>query len=263
MKNIALNFALQTERFIKKNMDIILTAVATIGVGAVAISSSKAGAKSVNKIDRAENNKNGALTFSEKAKIVIPIYIPVILFTGLTAGTILLSYSQNKKQKLALASAYNMLNESYLAYKRQLGKEDRTVIKEIVQNKFHDNALRDKVLSSPNNILCYDENSGQYFESTLSKLVMAEYQFNRLLSYKESGSLNDFYECLGLPPISGGDVVGWITLSPENQYEKELFIPWVDFVHEQVSMDNDRLECIIISTPLKPVDLMEYYYSNH
>lgn len=264
MKNMTVHALSTIESFFKKHGDLVLTIISTAGVAAVALSASKAGVTSVNKIDMEERKKERPLTTSERFKTVFPIYIPTILFTGLTIGSVMLSYTTNKKRTLALISAYGMLNESYTEYKRQTiqnvgASVESKITDDIVVRRFDDDALRDKIMASPDSILCYDMNSSTYFESTLTKLIMAEYQFNRMLSYKEMGSLNDFYELLGISPISGGDIVGWLTLPQGLQYEAELIVPWVDFAHDQVVVDNGQLECTVISTPLKPIDLMAYY----
>ena len=264
MKNVTIRILSSIESFFKKNSDIMLTSISAAGVVAVALLASKAGAKSANKVDMEERKKERPLTAGERFKAVFPIYIPTILFTGVTIGSVILSYTTNKKRTTALVSAYAMLNESYMEYKRQTVQNvgplvESKINEDIVIRHFDNDTLREKILNSPDSILCYDMNSNTYFESTLAKLIMAEYQFNRMLSYKEMGSLNDFYELLGIPPISGGDIVGWLTLPQGLQYEAELIVPWVDFAHDQVLVDNAQLECTVISTPLKPIDLMTYY----
>ena len=264
MKNITIRTLSAIESFFKKHGDIILTIISTVGVTAVALSASKAGVTSVNKVDMEERKNEQPLTAAERFKTIFPIYIPTILFTGLTVGSIILSYTTNKKRTMALISAYSMLNESYTEYKRQTMQNvgavtESKITDDIIVRRFDNDVLREKIAASPDSILCYDMNSSTYFESTLAKLIMAEYQFNRMLSYKEMGSLNDFYELLGIPPISGGDIVGWLTLPQGFTHEAELIVPWVDFVHDQVLVDGGRLECTVISTPLRPIDLMTYY----
>jgi hypothetical protein len=101
--------------------------------------------------------------------------------------------------------------------------------------------------------LFYDDFSGRIFESTIEKVLEAEYNINRDLSMQGYATLNEFYDYLGLVPIDGGDELGWSSGMNFDYYWQE----WIDFGHHKTSMNKidfsnrkttmgDDLECIMI-----------------
>ena len=83
-------------------------------------------------------------------------------------------------------------------------------------------------------------------------MILAEYQFNRNFVLCGSASLNEFYEFLGIPKISGGELLGWSIDISESFYGYS----WIDFDHT-FSVTEDGLECYIISLRFPP-HLLEY-----
>lgn len=92
------------------------------------------------------------------------------------------------------------------------------------------------------NRLFYDEYSRRYFESSVSRVLQAEYHLNR--NFVMSGYLpvNDFYEMLGLSAIDGGEYVGW-------NCDDGLY--WIDFNHRKTVLD-DGLEVYVIEMVWTP-----------
>ena len=90
--------------------------------------------------------------------------------------------------------------------------------------------------------LFYDFYSGRYFNSTMEKVLAAEFALNRQIVLGECAYLNDFYQELGIPFIDVGDEVGWSRGHMCDMYYQE----WVDFNHQDVIQD-DGLECCIIT----------------
>ena len=85
----------------------------------------------------------------------------------------------------------------------------------------------------------YDQYSKRYFESSLSKVLEAEYHYNR--DYEGHGDVehNQFYEYLGLKPIPGDegyDVCGGLW--------------WIDFNHRRTVVNGQ--EVIVIETVFTP-----------
>lgn len=89
----------------------------------------------------------------------------------------------------------------------------------------------------------YDCFSGRYFESTLSKVLQAEYHLNRNFAlgglYVE---VNNFYELLGIAPIDRGKVLGWDCAED---------IVWIDFNHYKATLD-DGMEVYYIEMMIDP-----------
>lgn len=91
-------------------------------------------------------------------------------------------------------------------------------------------------------LLFYEYNHGEFFERTLANILDAEYQLNMKLKLYKRVTLNDFFECLGLPFIEYGDDVGW--------YLDTDIRPnaWISFDREFVELE-DGMECYIINLP--------------
>lgn len=90
--------------------------------------------------------------------------------------------------------------------------------------------------------LFYDAYSNRYFESSINRVIQAEYHLNR--DFVISGYLpaNHFYQLLGLEPLEGGDTVGWSI---------DTGIYWIDFNHSKVTLD-DGLEVLVIDMDWVP-----------
>ena len=58
-------------------------------------------------------------------------------------------------------------------------------------------------------------------------MLQAEYHLNRNFAIRGGdGTVNEFYEFLGLAPIDGGDTIGWAVCDE---------LRWVDFNHTKVT----------------------------
>ena len=84
----------------------------------------------------------------------------------------------------------------------------------------------------------------QYFKSTTEKVLRAEYDFNHLLTIIGYASLNEFYDCLGIPHVDGGDKIGWSGGAFSGN-------GWVDFMHEDIAM-KEGTKCTAIIMPIEP-----------
>lgn len=173
----------------------------------------------------------------------------------------------SRRQQAALSSAYALVSQSYKEYtdkvKELYGEEThKTIMEAIVKEKCKDVSLRttgfldDSTLdfdadgSDPEvHHTFYDQFSNRYFESTVSKVLQAEYHLNRNFAIRGGdGTVNEFYEFLGLAPIDGGDTIGWAVCD-------ELM--WVDFNHTKVTLD-DGMEVYIVEPVFTPRTLEEW-----
>ena len=95
----------------------------------------------------------------------------------------------------------------------------------------------------------YDSFSQRYFESTIEKVIQAEYHLNRNFMFAGVIPLNDFYEFLGLERTDFGDKVGWSSVNGD--------IYWIDFNHHRLTLE-DGMEIYIIDMVFEPTaDWME------
>ena len=252
--------------FIKRNASTILTCVGGVGVVVTAVLAAKATPKATKRLERAEEKKGEVLSKTEKIKIAGPVYIPTVLVGAGTIACIFGANVLNKRTQASLISAYALIDNSYKEYKNKLkelyGEEaHEKIVDAIAIEKADDVYIHSECLcngcdlttdeSCGDEILFYDEFTGRYFESTIERVITAEYHLNRNFTLRGYAVLNEFFEFLGLSTTDYGSVVGWAV------NDEELY--WIDFNHRKVTMD-DGLECYIIETPWEPTaEYIDYY----
>ena len=216
----------------------------------------KAAPKAIALIDNTEKEKGEKLTKIEKIKVGTPAYIPAILVGAATVGCIFGANILNKRQQAAIASAYAMLDQSYKEYKNKVKElygesTDKIVEQEIAKDKYE----TIDIPKTDGKELFYDEYSRRYFEATKDVVHDAEYQLNRDITTKDCAYLNDFYCYLGLEPIPEGYKVGWTPAACFDYYWQA----WVDFFHEEITLQDGR-KCTIIRFGGEPIPDFEEYY---
>lgn len=253
---------------LKKHSPTILTCIGAVGVVATTIISVKATPKALELIKSDSKEKHdgdpNAYTKAEAVKSCWFCYIPSIVVGTATIACIFSANMLNKRQQAALTSAYALLSCSYGEYKGKLkelyGEEaHQKIVDSIVKEKCEDvcvytpNVVGSSTLipippfeeSEDSKMLFYDYYSGRYFESTLSRVIQAEYHLNRNFCMRGDSPLNEFYEFLGIECVDGGDIVGWDMASE---------IQWIDFNH-RITMLDKNLKCCIIETIFDPYPL--------
>lgn len=250
----------------KCNGSTVLACISGIGLIATAIMAVRATPKAMQLLQEAEEEKGDELTKWETIRTAGPTYIPAILLGMSTVACIFGANILNRRSQASLMSAYALLDNSYKDYKRKL--------KELYGEEAHQNIVDSLAIEKAENIvvdapgffqnsrlevdnenetvmLFYDEFGKRYFESTMARVISAEYHLNR--NYVIGGAilLNEFYTFLGLDPTDYGSEVGWCITDDE--------IYWIDFNHRKVTMD-DGLECCIIEMAIEPsTDWKDYY----
>lgn len=136
----------------------------------------------------------------------------------------------NSRKQAALTSAYALINQSYKEYKDKL--------KELYGEEAH-NAIVDSMIIRT----FYDSFSQRYFETTIAKVIEAEYHLNRNFMFQGVIPLNDFYEFLGLEKTELGETVGWSSCNGD--------IYWIDFNHHKLTLE-DGMEIFVIDMVFEP-----------
>lgn len=235
-------------KFLKAKLPTILSALACVGVVATAVSSSKAAVKA----ERTEDIGGKVRT-----------YIPTVALAAGTMACICGSNHINRKRQMSLAGAITMLNAEYARY--------QNAVRDTYGEKAHQQmlsmakcnppdiwvpGLTTTSMLIPNNLqenevvrTFYDARSKRYFESTLSKVLEAEYHYNR--DYTGSGEVdfNGFYQYIGLEPVKDG----------EDVFNVEGGLWWVDF-NNRLEVLDDGMEVIVIETEFGPESPTEYDY---
>ena len=247
---------------IKRRVPIVMTFVSAAGVVATAVMAAKATPKAMELI-RADSRKNHdgdpyAYTKKEAIKSCWKCYIPTAAIGVSTIICIFGSTALTRRQQVSLASAYALLEKSYKEYRGKVkelyGEEaHQTIMKELAVEKAKDISIYAPNLVGCSNLefqdadeetrLFYDSFSKRYFESTISRVLQAEYHLNRNFTLGATPSLNDFYDLLGLERTEHGDSIGW-TNSDGSYY-------WIDFNHYKTTVDG-TMECWIIESEFLP-----------
>ena len=232
--------AQRSKIYLRKASPTILSGLGAAGVIVTSVLAVRATPKALRKI-RADSKTNHdgdpeAYSKLEAVKSAWVCYIPAAISGTATIFCIFGANVLSKRQQAALTSAYALLNDSYNNYKDKLkelyGEEaHQKIVDAIAAEKAKDvyitstglvrNSSLDFDEHDPNDErLFYDTYSNRYFESSINRVIQAEYHLNR--DFVISGYLpaNHFYQLLGLEPLEGGDTVGWSI---------DTGIYWIDF----------------------------------
>ena len=145
--------------------------------------------------------------------------------------------------------------EAYKEYKQKVtqlyGEDaDKTVKESVAKDKYE----KDDIKLGDESRLFYDDFSGRYFESTLEKVLLAEYELNKEFGRYGYAYLNRFYELLGITQERNCKALGWSQEMIFDMYSTYF----IEFDHPKVVMD-DGLECYILSFCYDPVVDFENY----
>lgn len=231
-----------TVTLLKKESPMILGILGATGVVLTAISVAKATPKAEKALEGIED----APTI-EKAKIVAPIYAKSALIGTATIACIVGSTILNGKQRMAVASAYMMLDQTYKQYKDKVDDifgegSSRNVERELTKEKL-------KSLPSPkydDTVIFYEKHRDEFFERNIQEVQEAMYQLNRKFAMEGEASLNDLYDFLNLDHIKEGDELGWSSYLMAEANSKV----WIDYELDLIKTD-DGMECyeIVLSNP--------------
>ncbi len=244
--------------YLKKYSPLFLTCVASIGVIATAVTAVKATPQAVELI-KSDSKKNhddpDAYTKTEAIISAWKCYIPAVIIGASTIACIFGANALNKRQQASLASAYALVSNSYREYKEKLKDlygEDahKQIIDTMIKDKCKETYIHcggyclkfEEGFEPETKRTFYDNFSKRCFESTIGRVIEAEYHLNRNLMLMGEVTLNDFYEFLGLEKTEYGASLGWSICD-------ELM--WIDFDHHKTTLD-DGLEIFVIDMIYEP-----------
>ena len=243
---------------LKRNSSTFLSVIAIFGVAATAVISAKETPKAIKLLENAEKEHDGAMNIKDKIVTIAPTYAPALISGVLTAVCIFGANVLNKRQQALITSAYALLNNNYKKYiskLKELYGEDahENITTAIAVEKAKDISIYATSLGIDDETLgfddideeyhvFYDGYSDRYFESTINKVLQAEYHLNRNFAIGGDVTLNDFYVFLGIDKTEGGDSIGWSCLGG---------YCWIDFNNYCSSLDDGR-KCYVISPVFSP-----------
>ena len=193
--------------FISKNSPIILSVIGAGGVIITAGLTAKATIK-VNELYNSLENKD-ELTKKDIVRLYWKEYIPAGLSAGTTIACIFGANYMNNRIKASLASAYCLLQNSYMDYKKatnELYKDaDIKIQNKICENKYNENP----VICDDNELLFYDTLSCEFVECTMDKMLQYESEFLEILHRTGRVSLNQWERIIGNSQTIIGDELVW------------------------------------------------------
>jgi len=143
-------------------------------------------------------------------------YVPSAITGTLSTACLLGANSVNGRRNAALATAYQLSETALSEYRGKVIE----AVGERKEGSIRDEVAKDRITKNPPNaneiiltdkgdVLCLDSVSGRYFKTDIDLLKKAQNEINRRMISEMYISLNEFYDEIGLPPVSIGYDLGW------------------------------------------------------
>lgn len=222
---ILTKFAKSAEKFIQDNSPAILTAIGVVGTVSTAYLTGKASFRACRIIEeesaRFAPKDEPAMSSREKFELTWKLYIPPVVTGALTVVSIIGSNRIGNRRAAAMAAAYSISERAFTEYKDKVverigANKERAIRDELAQDRVNRNpkSKNEVIISGGGDVLCYDEYSGRYFESSMEEIKKAMNDTNYRIINDGFASLGDFYDRLSLPSTKYSEEVGWNTDHP-------------------------------------------------
>ena len=246
-------------RDVKVFLSGVCSAAAVVGIIGTAVSAVAATPKAIDILDKAERDKGCELDIPEKVRAAWSAYIPAAVIGLSSAACVIGASVLNNKARISAAGAYAAVSQAYEQYRlknTQLNGRNahQRVLDSIAAEKSNGEVIGAMDICGGSTldfgdideeVLFWDSYSERYFTSTVSRVLQAEYHFNRNYVLRGSASINELYEFLGISGVEHGDDIGF-TISTG--------LDWVDFDHHKAVLD-DGLEAHVIDISFLPEPL--------
>lgn len=263
------NLGNKAVRTLKRASPTILACFSAAGVVATAVLAVRATPRAVDLI-RTDSRANHdgdpyAATKMEMAKSAWKCYAPAAAMGVATIFCIFSANAISRKQQASLMSAYTLVSRQFRDYKGKVKELYGKEVHERIMQSLAVEKAKETHLMAPNIFnasfsldfedageeerLFYDIFSDRYFQSTIGRVLQAEYHVNRNFALMGGFvSLNQFYEFLGIEPKKELSEFGWWV-------DDDFY--WIDFSHTRAMVDdglNGEAECWIIEMDWLPTD---------
>jgi len=232
----------------------LLTAIGVAGTVSTAVLTGRASFKAAELISAEEWDLREESDFNkveldprDKIQLVWALYIPPVGVGVLTIAAIILAHKMDTAQAAAFATAYGVseraLNEYKDKVREKLGEgKEQALRDEIAAERLQKDPVQDKqvIIAGSGEVLCYDNISGRYFQSSMEELRSAENKVNYELVHHNECSLSFFYDQVGLPPTRHSNEVGW---NSNNLLELNF----------STQMSTDNRPCIVVDFVVGPM----------
>lgn len=238
----------------------ILTVCGGAGVILTAVTTGKATLKAAKLLEEMEYTSDHQPTTGEKAKAVIPRYIPPFILCAGTMFCIFGAHKMHIQKQVALAAAYALADGRLREYKDHVVDEIGAKKAEAIEDKI----AQEKILKNPpsrdglnvirtrnGDVLFMDSFTSRYFYSSYEAVERAKAKVTSMAQTYMSASLNDFYEALEIPPAGGGELLGWNI----NSIDDNIGHPAIPIVTNRTckTPTPEELPCTIIDYDIEPM----------
>lgn len=221
----------QAGAFLASNGATVLTVGGVIGTVSTAVLAARASLKAQESLQKQREDWNDKhdkyllehdgvggiepLKQTDKLMVTAPHYVVPVITGTLTVGCIVGANMVSARKAAALATAYALTDERFKEYREKVstkltGPKQQAVLDEIAQDHVDANPPgKEVVIITEGDVLCYDNITGRYFQSTVEKIKRAELDIKETLYHHNSASLSDFHSRIGLKPTTYTQEVGW------------------------------------------------------
>lgn len=239
-------------KFAIKHLPEILSAIGVIAMGAATVHAINEAPKAKEDIEALDNNPDlDHKTYNrEKAKCLIRHYWPTVTMSLGGAGLIFGGQKISLGRTAAALAALQIKTEDLEKWKRAIKETDgdkklESLRQEVIKDSMHGGPENgDEIIKTGRGeTLCFESISGRYFYSDIESIRRAVNLFNKSIndSAKYSvmtGSLNEWYDFLGLEHIEIGDRLGWVNRLMDVKFDSHL--------------TTSNVPCLVLSYDVEP-----------
>lgn len=216
-KQTIVKIANDMSKVIVKRSPEILTGFGITGMIASTVSAVKMTPEAMKRIGKRKRELNvSKLSVKETVKVTWKCYIPSIALTTISTGCLVGASAINYKRNMALASAFALTETAFKDYKSAVEESlsEREAVKindKVAKKKLEEQPINeeDVVITGKGNHLCCDITCGRYFRSDINTVKQAINNLNERLLNEQFISKNEFFQELGLKPVTDGYELGW------------------------------------------------------
>lgn len=258
MKTQIMMLCQKVGKFTIRNGPTILTISASVGVITTGLTSAKAGAKCSRVLEELEYSSDHKPTMVEKAKKIAPHAATPALCGAATIACIIGAHKMHIHREAAIAAAYTILDSRYKHYREQviseIGEKKENRLKDQaaqkIVNETYENGLN-IIRTGYGDILFMDWWSGRYFYASYEHIERAKLKISELAMNNMSVSVNELYDALELPPIGGGESMGWNIMQVNDEGLGNV-IPIVAN-RTVLTPTPEKLPCTVVDYDLEPI----------
>lgn len=241
----------KVERVLFDNSPTILTVLGVTGTVTTAYLTGKASFRAHEIIMRLENgpdqryDPDTGMTLQEMVQETWHEYIPAVGMGATTIFCIVASNRISNRRAAAVAAAYSLSEKAFTEYREKVvekigEKKEHAVREEIAQTNVTANDSGRSIVIGDGKVLCFEQYTGRYFESTMENIKKAQNDTNYQILGDGYASLTDFYARVGIDRTPFSDEVGWNS-------DKRLELSFSSVLTE------DSKPCLAFSFTVEPI----------